>query len=67
MKKFNLDLFKISIIIILIGFLYCFYLFTQNGRYVTTDSIMVTLDTRTGKIKTQKIVMKKFLFMTQTI
>tara|TARA_R110002049_G_C9012989_1_gene550790 strand:+ start:61 stop:231 length:171 start_codon:yes stop_codon:yes gene_type:complete len=55
MKKFNLDLFKISIIIILIGFLYCFYLFTQNGRYVTTDSIMVTLDTRTGKIKTQKI------------
>ena len=55
MKKINIDLFKMSIIVILIGFLYCFYLYTQNGRYVTTDVLKITLDTRTGKLKTQNI------------
>tara|TARA_R110001583_G_scaffold192520_1_gene359113 strand:+ start:1782 stop:1967 length:186 start_codon:yes stop_codon:yes gene_type:complete len=55
MKKYNLDLFKISITIILIGFLYCFYQYTQNGRYTTTDVLKITLDTRTGKLKTQNI------------
>tara|TARA_R110001583_G_scaffold90656_1_gene232603 strand:+ start:238 stop:408 length:171 start_codon:yes stop_codon:yes gene_type:complete len=55
MKKFNIDLFKISIIIILIGFLYCFYEYAQNGRYVTTDVLKITLDTRTGELKTQQI------------
>lgn len=49
MKKLNLDLFKISIIIILIGFLYCFYQFSQNGRYVRQDDSRLVLDSRTGK------------------
>jgi hypothetical protein len=50
MKKLNLDLFKTSIIVILIGFLYCFYLYTQNGRYVTNDSSGFVLDSRTGEL-----------------
>ncbi len=55
MKKLNLDLFKISIIVILIGFLYCFYLFTQNGRYVQTNDFRVILDSRTGKTNYQNL------------
>lgn len=51
MKKYNLDVFKLSIIIILIGFLFCFYQFSQNGRFVKTDSIKISLDSRTGKLK----------------
>lgn len=50
MKKINIDLFKISIIVILIGFLYCFYLFTQNGRYVRVENPNAVLDSRTGKL-----------------
>lgn len=55
MKKYNLDLFKVSIIIILAGFLYCFYLYTQNGRYVQTNDFRVILDSRTGKTNFQEI------------
>lgn len=50
MKTNKLDLFKISIIVILVGFLYCFHLYTQNGRYVRVDNPNVVLDSRTGKL-----------------
>ena len=59
MKTNNLDLFKISIIIISIGFLYCFYQFSQNGRYVKTENFRVVLDTQTGKLNAPKINIEK--------
>ena len=55
MKTKAIDLFKISIIVILIGFLYCFYQYTQNGRYVQTNDFRVILDSRTGKTNYQNI------------
>lgn len=47
MKKLNLDFFKTAILIILLAFLFVFYQYSQNGRYVV-DGLMV-LDTRTGQ------------------
>ena len=55
MKRINIDLFKISIIVILIGFLCCFYLSVQNGRYVQTNDYKVVLDSRTGKLHSPRI------------
>ncbi len=47
MKFINLDLFKIIIIILLLGFLYVFYLLSLNGRFQKFDDDDI-LDTRTG-------------------
>lgn len=55
MKRFNFDFFKISIILILLGFLLCFHLFTKNGRYVKTDNFSVVLDSRNGTLTTPQI------------
>ena len=48
MKIINLSYFKISIVIILIGFLFVFYEYSQNGRYYINNNALI-IDTRTGK------------------
>lgn len=48
MEKLNLPYFKFSIIMILIGFLYVYYEYSQNGRYYISDKAII-IDTRTGK------------------
>ena len=47
-KIIDFQYFKFSIIIVLIGFLYVYYEYSQNGRYyINSDGIVI--DTRTGK------------------
>jgi len=58
MKKRNIDFFKISIILILLGFLYCFYQFTLNGRYVNTADFRVVLDSKTGRLNAPDVTQK---------
>ncbi|TDD98612.1 hypothetical protein [Flavobacterium cellulosilyticum] len=50
MKKLNLDYFKISILLILLGFLLVFYQYSQNGRYISKGEDWMVIDTHTGKI-----------------
>lgn len=56
MKKINIDLFKISILAILIGFLYLFKQYSQNERYCFSntayDGVRIIIDTRTGAVWT---------------
>ena len=51
MKK-RIDYFKLSLIVFLIGFLYVFYLYSQNGRYSNYNEEMwkVIIDTRNGSL-----------------
>ena len=49
MKELKTEYFKISLIIILIGFLYVSYQYSQNGRFVHIGGL-VTMDTHTGTI-----------------
>jgi hypothetical protein len=43
-------IFQISIILLLLAFLFVFYLLSLNGRYQDLDDSRWILDTRTGKI-----------------
>jgi hypothetical protein len=47
----KLDYFKISIIVILLGFLIVFYRYSENGRYAhTNNDSTIIIDTRTGEL-----------------
>ena len=50
MKKLNIDLFKISLTIILLGFLLLFYQYSQNGRYYLANNGNLIIDTRNGTV-----------------
>lgn len=49
MKYMNFDLFKTLIIVLLIGFLFVFYQYSQNGRYQSYVDVDYLIDTRTGE------------------
>ncbi len=48
MKKANIDIFKIALIIILIWIGYSLYNFSEIGRYQLGDNNSYIIDTRTG-------------------
>lgn len=50
--KYKFDFFKFFLLIILLGFLYVFYLNSQNGRYINYNQELekVIIDTRTGAL-----------------
>lgn len=50
MKNLKLDFFKISIVIILLGFLFVFYQFSENGRFQISGESSRIIDTRTGAV-----------------
>ncbi|NQU68804.1 MAG: hypothetical protein HQ510_12745 [Candidatus Marinimicrobia bacterium] len=51
MNKIKIEPFKIVLILILLGFLFVFFQFTQNGRYQNnTDTRGCILDTRNGSM-----------------
>lgn len=50
MKKINIDLFKISLIAILLEFLFLFYQYSQNGRFYLANDGDSIIDSRTGAV-----------------
>ena len=50
MKKLNIDLFKFSLVVILFGFLFLFYQYSQNGRFYLANDSNSIIDTRTGTV-----------------
>ena len=50
MKNFKLDLFKISLVLILLGFLFLFDQYTKNGRFHISNDGTSIIDTRTGTV-----------------
>jgi hypothetical protein len=52
MRNLKFDFFKISIVIILLGFLFVFYQFSENGRFYSPSDGAKIIDSRTGAIYT---------------
>jgi len=50
MKKINIDVFKIALVAILLGFLFLFYQYSQNGRFYLTHDSLFIIDSRTGVV-----------------
>lgn len=50
MKIFKIDFYKIFIVLLLFGFLFVFYQFAQNNRYLLMANTPAILDTRTGAV-----------------
>jgi hypothetical protein len=50
MKKINIDIFKLSLIILLIWICYSLHNFSKNGRFQLHNSnYNIVIDTRTGR------------------
>ncbi len=65
MKNLKFDFFKVSIVLILLGFLLVFYQSSRNGRFSNAGSIGI-LDTRNGAVYinsggNSKMVMKPII------
>jgi hypothetical protein len=52
MKNLKLDFFKISLVIILLGFLFVFYQFSENGRFYSPSDGSKIIDSRSGAVYT---------------
>lgn len=56
----NIDnIFKICIIIFLVWIGYCAFQLSKNGRYQTTSSAGVSIDSQTGDLHRAKIIKSK--------
>jgi len=56
MNKIKFDPFKTFIVLILLGFLVIAYMHTENGRFKTTSTPYVVIDSRTGTLYEAKYI-----------